>query len=133
MFKKGNKPKTEGKVIDIEAGVEGNLKFSTPVNLRISGKFDGELETKGTLTIGEKADVKAKIIKGEDITIAGKVRGDIVSSRRLELSSPAKVIGNVKAPILVIAEGAMLKGKCQMPIEEEKGEFKESSKKKQKK
>ena len=122
MFKKGHKPRTEGKVIDIEAGIEGNLKFSTPVNLRISGKFDGELETKGTLTIGEKADVKAKIIKGEYITIAGKVRGDIVSSKRLELSSSAKVIGNVKAPILVIAEGAMLKGKCQMPIEEEKTE-----------
>lgn len=130
MFKKSDKLKTGAKVIDIEAGMEGSLKFSTPVNLRINGKFEGELDTMGNLSIGEKADVKAKIIKGENITIEGKVKGDIVSSKRLELFAPAKVIGNVKAPVLVISEGAMLKGRCQMPVEEEKTEPKKSSKKK---
>lgn len=126
MFKKNNKPKIEGKFIDIEAGMEGNLKFSSPVNLRISGTFEGELETKGVLIIGEKADVKAKIIKGEDIKIAGKVRGDIVSSKRLELSASAEVIGNIQALILVVNKDAMLKGNCQMPIEDEKSELKNS-------
>lgn len=119
MFKKVNTPKPDAKVIDIEAGVEGNLKFSTPVNLRISGMFEGELDIRGNLAIGEKADVKAKIIKGENITIAGKVRGDIVSSRRLELFATAKVIGNIKVPLLIISEGAMLKGRCEMPIDGE--------------
>lgn len=130
MFKKSNKSAIEGKITDIEAGMEGNIKFGSPVNLRISGKFEGELETKGVLIIGEKADVKAKTIKGEDIRIAGKVRGDIVSSKRLELSSPAKVIGNIKTPILIINEGAMLKGDCQMPTEDEKSQPKERPEKK---
>jgi len=130
MFKKNNNLKTKEKVIDIEAGMEGNIKFSSPVNLRISGKFEGELETKGNLVIGEKADVKAKIIKGEDIKIAGKVIGDIVSTKRLELSALAKVIGNIKAPILVVDEGATLKGNCQVPIEDKKSAPRESSKKK---
>ncbi|MBU3901680.1 polymer-forming cytoskeletal protein [Patescibacteria group bacterium] len=129
MFKKKDKLKTKEKVIDIETEMEGNVKFSGPVNLRISGKFEGELESKGVLIISEKADVKAKIIKGEDIKIAGKVIGDIVSSKRLELSAPAIVIGNIKSPILVINEGAILKGECQMPLKEET-EPKESSKKK---
>ena len=121
MFKRKDKPnieeKAQEKVIDIEARMEGNLKFNTPTNLRINGKFEGELETKGTLTIGEKADVKAKVIKGENIIISGKVSGNIVSSKRLKLSASAKVEGDIKTPILIINEGASLKGKCQMPIE----------------
>lgn len=134
MFKKEDKQNIniEGKIIDIETGIEGNVKFSGPINLRINGKFEGELETKGILIIGENADVKAKIVKGDAITIAGRVKGDIVCSKRLELASSARVIGNVETPFLVVNEGAILKGNCQMPIEEEKGkESKESSKKKE--
>ena len=129
MFKK-KKPKKEGKIINIESGMEGDLKFSTPVNLRINSRFEGTLETKGTLVIGEKADIKTKSIKGEDIAVSGKVEGDILSSERLELFASAKVIGNIKAPILVISEGAILKGNCQVPIEDEKSHAKESPKKK---
>ncbi|MDP3786044.1 MAG: polymer-forming cytoskeletal protein [Candidatus Omnitrophota bacterium] len=131
MFKKNDKPIAEGEVINIEAGIEGNVKFSGPVNLRLNGKFEGELETKGTLIIGEKADVKVKTLKGDTITIAGRVKGDIISSKRLELAATARVIGNIEAPILVIQEGAILKGDCQMPVEDEKGERKESTKKKE--
>ncbi len=129
MFKKNDKPKTDEQFINIEAGMEGNLKFNNPINLKISGKFDGELETKGLLMIGEKADVKAKTIKGDTITIAGKVKGNIISSKRLELIATARVIGNVETPLLVVQEGAMLKGDCQMPVEEERKES--SSKKKE--
>ncbi len=134
MFKRKNKLKTqEGvkeKVLDIEAKMEGNLKFNTPTNLRINGSFVGELETKGTLIIGEKADVKAKVIKGENIIIAGKINSNIVSTKCLELSSSAKVTGNIKAPILVVKQGAMLKGHCRVSVEEEKDEPRVSSKKK---
>jgi cytoskeletal protein CcmA (bactofilin family) len=128
-LEKDDSQETEEKTIDIEAGMEGNIKFSSPVNLKISGRFEGELDTKGVLIIGEKADVHATVIKGENITIAGKVRGDIVSSKRLELSSSAKVIGNIKTPLLIVNQGALLKGDCQMPVEEEKSEIKESLKK----
>ena len=121
MFKKNDKPKTD-ELINIEAGMEGSLKFNSPINLKISGKFEGELETKGVLIIGEKADVKAKTIKGDSITIAGRVKGDIICSKRLELSASARVIGSIEAPVLVIQEGAMLKGNCQMPVEEERKE-----------
>ena len=130
MFKKRDRQKKGDKVIDIQAGMEGNLKFSTPVNLRISGSFVGELDIKGSLAIGEKADVQARVIKGENISISGKVKGDIICSKRLEIFAPAKIIGNIKTPTLIINEGAMLKGKCQMPAEDEKSELKRHSKKK---
>jgi len=132
MFKRKDRLNREGNFIDIEAGMAGDLKFTTPVNLKISGKFDGKLETKGVLIIGEKADIKAKIIKGESIQVAGKVKGDIVSSKRLELFASAIVIGNIKAAVLIINEGASLKGHCQAPIEEEISKHKESPKSKKK-
>ena len=132
MFKRKNRLNREGDFIDIEAGMTGDLRFTTPVNLKINGKFEGRLETKGVLIIGEKADVNAKTIKGEDIQVAGKVKGDIISSKRLDIVVPAKITGNIKAPILVINEGVMLKGHCQVPIEDEKSETKKPSKKKKK-
>ncbi|MCF7877722.1 MAG: polymer-forming cytoskeletal protein [Candidatus Omnitrophica bacterium] len=118
------------KVINIEAAMKGNLIFSGPVNLQISGKFEGELETKGVLTIGEGAEVKAKTIKGEDIKILGKVKGDIISSKRIELSSPASVTGNIHAPVLVVNEGVKLRGRCYIPPEVKKTKSKKGSKKK---
>jgi len=128
MFKKKVNLKTEEKFVDIEAGMEGNVKFSDPINLRINGDFEGKLETKGTLIIGENADVKAKIIKGENISIQGKVEGDIICDR-LELSPSARLIGNIKVSVLVINEGAALKGDCQMPVGDEKTKHKESASK----
>lgn len=128
MFKKEDKSTTESKIIDIETGMQGNMKFNGPINLRISGSFEGELETKGTLIIGENATVKAGTIRGENINIQGKVKGDIICNR-LELSRTAKLIGNIETSGLIINEGAILKGKCQMPVDE-KGEDKEAASKK---
>lgn len=128
MFKK-NRDEDE-KIINITATFKGNLVFNDPVNLKISGKFEGELETKGVLTIGEGAEVKAKTIKGEDIKILGKVKGDIISSSRVELSSPASVTGNIHAPVLIVNEGVRLKGCCYIPPESKKSRPKKGSKKK---
>ena len=129
MFKKNDLPQTEDKTINIEAGMQGNLKFTGPVNLRLNGEFEGDLEARGVLIIGEKANVKAKTVKGDNITISGKVEGDVICSKRLELSASARVIGNVETPILVMAEGSLLKGDCQMPVEA--AESKGSAKKKE--
>jgi len=129
MFKKNDLPQTEDKTINIEAGMQGNLKFTGPVNLRLNGDFEGDLEARGVLIIGEKANVKAKTVKGDSITISGRVEGDIICSKRLELTASARVIGNVETPILVMAEGALLRGDCQMPVEA--AESKGSAKKKE--
>ena len=128
MFKKEDKSTAEDKIIDIETGMQGNMKFNGPINLRISGSFEGELETKGTLIIGENATVKAGI-RGENIKIQGKVKGDIICTR-LELTPTARLIGNVETSGLVINEGAILKGKCQMPVDDKGAEDKDAASKK---
>lgn len=110
------KKQREDKILDVDASMQGNMVFKDPVNLRINGTFEGGLDTKGTLVIGENATVKASIT-GEDVTIAGSVTGDINASKSLRLVPPARVMGNIKSPILSITEGSIFEGKCLMSKE----------------
>ncbi len=101
------------KVLDVDATVQGSLSFKDPVNLRINGKFEGTLETKGNLTVGPTAQVDANII-GENIIIAGKVNGKITARERLTLLPTAVVEGQIFPAKLNISEGATLEGSCKM-------------------
>jgi excisionase family DNA binding protein len=101
------------KILDVNATMQGTMIFKDPVNLRINGEFEGKLDTKGTLTIGSNAQVKADI-SGEDITIAGKVTGNITATIRVNIIPPAQIIGDISTPALGISEGALLNGKCNM-------------------
>jgi len=101
----------EEKVLDVNAAMQGSLVFSDPVNLRINGQFEGNLTTKGTLIIGKGAEVVADII-GEDITIAGSIKGKIKASKMLRLTSTAQVIGDIEASKISIEEGALFNGQC---------------------
>jgi excisionase family DNA binding protein len=110
------KKKETEKVLDVNASMEGSLVFSDPVNLRINGKFKGDLTTKGNLMIGEDASVNANIV-GEDIVIAGKVKGKIKATKKLTFKSTAYVEGEIQTPTLSIEEGAIFNGKCNMTEE----------------
>ena len=103
----------QSKVLEVDASMAGSLTFKDPVNLQINGRFEGSLETKGTLLIGERAHVKATIT-GESVVVRGSVEGPITASQRLELQGGACVIGKVITPILVVQEGAVLHGQCDM-------------------
>ena len=104
---------TEEKIIDVDASMHGSLCFKDPVNLRINGKFEGELETKGSLTITDTAVVNARII-GDVITISGRVKGEILAREKISLLPPALVEGTIKTPRLSINEGAKFEGQCHM-------------------
>jgi len=108
-----SKKKPEEKVLDVDAAMQGTLSFKDPVNLRINGKFEGNLETRGNLTIGSTAVVMAEIV-GDNIVVGGKVRGKIVAKERLTLLPSAVVEGEIYPVKLNIAEGAILEGKCTM-------------------
>ena len=103
----------EGKFIDVQAAMQGSVVFSDPVNLQISGKFEGNLTIKGNLIIGKDADVRADII-GENIVIAGSITGKIKAILILKLTSTAQVTADIEALKLCIEEGAIFNGKCKM-------------------
>jgi excisionase family DNA binding protein len=113
MRDKKDSVESSSKVIEINAQMQGSLSFKDPVNLKINGNFNGTLDARGTLTVGQAAFVEAHIT-GENIIIAGKVRGDIVAKRMLVMMPTALLTGNISTPKLNIVEGAVFQGKCQM-------------------
>ena len=113
MALRDKKKELEGQVITVDSAMQGSLSFKDPVHLRINGKFEGTLEVRGILEIGEAALVEATI-SGDDISVAGKVKGEISASKRIVLTEHAIVEGNLKTPLLNIAEGAIFQGKCFM-------------------
>jgi excisionase family DNA binding protein len=107
MGKKGEE--LHEKILDVDASMQGTIVFKDPVNLRINGSFEGKLDTKGSLTIGENARVRAPIT-GDRIIVAGKVTGDITATQSLSIIAPAVVKGNVRTPSISITEGSILEG-----------------------
>ena len=113
MLGRGKNKEGEARVLDVTASMQGSLVFQEPVSLRISGRFEGTLETRGELTIGEAAQVRAEIT-GESITVAGRVEGKIVAKHSLKLVPPASVRGQVWTPVLQVEPGAELDGAVHM-------------------
>jgi len=103
----------EEKVLDVDASMQGTLTFKDPVNLRINGRFEGALDTKGTLTIGVTAVVFADI-SGDSIVIGGRVKGKITAREKLTLLATAIVEGDIFPGKLVVVDGALFEGKCSM-------------------
>ena len=91
--------------------ITGKLTFEGAV--RIEGHIDGEISAQDTLTIGESAVINAQIT-GSTVVVHGRVTGDIVARKRLEIRAPGKVIGNISTPSLVINEGVVFEGQCTM-------------------
>jgi len=80
---------------------------------RIDGKFEGEVVTKDTLVIGKTARIKAEITAGTIIT-EGKIQGNLIASKKVEVREGSELIGNIKTPSLHIEENAVFEGNCEM-------------------
>jgi cytoskeletal protein CcmA (bactofilin family) len=113
------RPSTAGLVGYLYKGsrVSGQLSFQGPA--RIDGVVDGEIQCQGALTIGDGAEVRAKI-SGQIVVIHGKVEGNVTAKERVELLAPARLIGNITAPRLIINEGVVFDGDCSMGVARQK-------------
>jgi excisionase family DNA binding protein len=105
--------KTEEKILDVDAAMQGNLSFKDPVNLRINGKFEGNLNAKGVLTLSQNAVIIGDII-GDNVIVGGKIRGKITARERLTLLPTALIEGDIFPARLNVAEGAVFEGRCWM-------------------
>jgi cytoskeletal protein CcmA (bactofilin family) len=90
---------------------EGKLTFEGQV--RIDGKFTGQISTKDVLVIGEGARVSAEILAGT-VIINGVVEGNVKATQSVELHQPARLKGNVETPSLSIDKGVIFDGSCKM-------------------
>jgi len=101
----------EGTFFGPKASIEGTVSGSEPVY--IEGHVKGTIHLSGELRIGTQARVEAKV-HARNVTVEGKVNGDISADDRVELVASASVEGNIKAPKIVVAEGARFRGNVDM-------------------
>ncbi len=81
--------------------------------LRIDGVVKGKIISSDEVTIGSTGVVEAEI-EANSVVIAGRLLGNIVASERIELQANCDVEGDLRSKSLVIEQGAVCCGGCQM-------------------
>ena len=93
-----------------QAVLEGNLVFEG--TLFLNGHAKGAIESRtGTIVVGEEAMIHADVFV-RTATIKGEIRGTVRATERLELIPPARVYGDINAPIIQIDAGVIFEGSC---------------------
>ncbi|HXG50684.1 MAG TPA: polymer-forming cytoskeletal protein [candidate division Zixibacteria bacterium] len=92
-----------GPGVTIEGKIEGDA------DVRIAGRFKGDIHIKGDLNIEKGAHLTAKI-NAETVTIEGELEGNVVASGHVKLLESGQVIGDLKAKTLTVAPGAKMRG-----------------------
>lgn len=114
-------PKPVGR-IDLPAGPGGtavgpNITIDGTItgseSMLIEGTVRGKVTLSTDLRIGMKARVEATV-HARNVLIEGKLTGDVSADERVELVASATVDGNIKAPKIVVAEGAKFRGSVDM-------------------
>ena len=95
-------------------GTEFNGTLTFEGTIRIDGKVSGEIVSQDTLVVGEDAEVDAEVNVGV-LVCRGQVRGNVKASGRIELHETGEIRGNISTPRLMISEGAIFHGSCEMP------------------
>src|SRR5947208_16253379 len=91
------------------AQFKGIIKFEGTI--RIDGRLEGEIHTKGTLMVGEHAVIEGDI-SADVVVSGGHINGNIVASEKVQLLSAGVVTGTMKTPLLSMEEGVQLYGMC---------------------
>jgi len=95
--------------IGVDAAFKGELKFDQSV--RLLGRFEGIMETKGNVLIAEGASLQGDV-KAGDITVNGNVKGNVTASGKVCLTPSAILEGDITVSRLEVAEGAVFVGRC---------------------
>jgi cytoskeletal protein CcmA (bactofilin family) len=98
-------------VIGPKTTVKGDLLGDEDVI--IDGNVEGQIRISRDVRIGPTGNVKA-VVEAQSVVISGELIGDCTAAGRIEIQATGKLTGNISAPKIVIAEGAMFKGSSDM-------------------
>lgn len=99
---------TIGRSISIKGEVTGDE------DLLIQGTIDGSVDLKQhSITVGPEGEVNADIT-GRVVTVEGTVEGNLTGHEQVILKSTAKVKGDIKAPRVILEDGASFRGGVDM-------------------
>ena len=110
---RGNDPQPamSGTFVGPNVTIDGTISGNEAV--LIEGTVRGKINLNNDLRIGTKARVEATV-HAKNVTIEGRLNGDVSADDRVELIASATVDGNIKAPKIIVAEGAKFRGSVDM-------------------
>lgn len=92
-----------GPGVTIEGKIEGDA------DIRIVGKFKGEIQINGDLTIEKGATVHAKV-NATNMSLGGELNGNVVAGAHVTLLESGQLLGDLKAATLTVAAGSRMRG-----------------------
>ncbi len=114
------KERTEMKESVIANGLNIEGKIEGAGNVRIGGRFKGDVHIDGDLTIEAGAHLTGQV-RANLVVVAGELQGNVESARRVELAETAVMSGDVKAGALTVAAGSRMRGQVEFGWEEKLG------------
>jgi cytoskeletal protein CcmA (bactofilin family) len=87
--------------------IEGKIEGSGHV--RIAGRFKGDVNVQGNVTIEQGAHVTGQVTAAT-VIVSGEVHGNIQATSRVELLESGVINGDVKAAVLTVAAGSRMRG-----------------------
>lgn len=105
-------------VIGSKTTVKGELTGDE--DLLVEGSVEGQIRITRDLRIGATGVVKATV-QAAAVVVSGELVGDCTATGRVELQASGRLMGNIRAPKIVIAEGAVFRGNSDMSPHRDKG------------
>ena len=94
-------------LIAADVTIEGKIEGAGHV--RIAGRFKGDVNVQGNVTIEQGAHVTGQIAAAT-VIVSGEINGNVVASSRVELLETGIINGDVKAAVLTVAAGSRMRG-----------------------
>lgn len=94
--------------------VDGEIAGSEPVI--IEGTVKGRISLQANLNVANGAVVEADV-HAQNIEISGHVTGNLSASERVHIAGDGRMVGDIKSPRILIADGAAFKGHIDMDVD----------------
>ena len=111
MFQSDKQSNTLGSILDPNIEINGDINVSA--NLIVYGKINGNVVSTETINTAKDSIINGNLMAKEAV-ISGTLKGDLEVSGKAVLTQDSNLLGNLKASIIVIEEGAKFDGMCQM-------------------
>jgi cytoskeletal protein CcmA (bactofilin family) len=95
--------------------IEGKIEGSGHV--RIAGKFKGDVNVQGDLSIEKDAKLNGSV-RAKKVTVAGELEGNIEAAAQVDLQQSGVLIGDLKAGSLTVAAGSRMRGQAEFGWDE---------------
>ena len=98
-------------LIAADLTIEGKIEGTGHV--RIAGRFNGDVNVQGNLTIETGAKLTGGV-RAQKVIVAGELEGNIESAQKVEVLESGALIGDVKAGSLTVAAGSRMRGQVEV-------------------